>query len=51
VSLKPDFASVSVPYLDRLPAIHWNLQNLKKLQESNPEKFRQQYAKLADLFP
>ena len=51
VSLKPDFASVSVPDLDRLPAIRWKLQNLKKLQECNPEKFRQQYEKLADLFP
>lgn len=41
VSLKPDFASVPIPDLDRLPAIRWKLQNLKKLQASDSVKFRE----------
>lgn len=50
VSLNPDFSTLGIPNLDRMPAIRWKLQNLEKLKKSNPEKFNEQYMKLAHLF-
>lgn len=51
VLLKPDFSSLGIPNLDRMPAIRWKLRNLQKLKESNPGKFNEQYDKLVKLFP
>lgn len=50
VSLNPDFPSLGIPNLDRMPAIRWKLQNLEKLKKSNPGKFNEQYKKLEQLF-
>lgn len=50
VSLNPDFKTLGIPNLDRMPAIRWKLQNLEKLKKSNPEKFNEQYLKLEYLF-
>jgi len=50
VSLNPDFPSLGIPNLDRMPAIRWKLQNLEKLKTSNPGKFEEQYKKLVQLF-
>lgn len=48
--LNPDFPSLGIPNLDRMPAIRWKLQNLEKLKKSNPGKFNEQYKKLEQLF-
>jgi len=50
VSLNPDFPSLGIPNLDRMPAIHWKLQNLEKLKNNNPGKFNEQYKKLRQIF-
>jgi len=49
VSLQADFVSINIPNVDRLPAISWKQQNLKRLQKENPMKFVEQYEKLARL--
>ena len=46
VSLNADFASFNIPNIEKLPAIKWKIQNLKKLCEINPDKFRQEYDNL-----
>jgi Domain of unknown function (DUF1814). len=50
VALNPDFQSLGIPNVDRLPAIRWKLQNLEKLKKSNPDKFIEQHEKLLQLF-
>lgn len=37
--------------LDALPAIRWKLENLKRLRDSNPEKFHLQSTLLAQVLP
>lgn len=49
VSLKADLSRASIPNLDRLPAIGWKQENLRRLQSENPKKFEEQYEKLYDL--
>jgi len=49
VSLKADLSRVSIPNLDRLPAIGWKQENLRRLQSKNPRKFEEQYEKLYEL--
>lgn len=46
VSLNADFENFSIPNLEKLPAIKWKVQNLEKLREINPDKFRQEYDNL-----
>jgi len=50
ISLQADFSSVDIPNLDRLPAVCWKRQNLKRLQKENSAKFEEQYEKLARFF-
>ncbi len=50
VSLRTDFSSVDIPNLDRLPAVCWKRQNLKRLQKENPAKLEAQYEKLRRFF-
>jgi hypothetical protein len=50
VSLTPDFQTLGIPNLDRMPAIRWKLQNLERLKKSNPDKFDEQYEKLVQYF-
>ena len=49
VSLKADLSRASIPNLDRLPAIAWKQENLRRLQSENPRKFKEQYEKLYEL--
>lgn len=49
VSLEADLSRASIPNLDRLPAISWKQENLRRLQSENPKKFEEQYKKLYDL--
>jgi hypothetical protein len=49
VSLEADLSKASIPNLDRLPAIGWKQENLRRLQSENPKKFEEQYEKLYDL--
>ena len=42
VTGEPDWLLMKCPHLSKLPAIRWKLQNLAKLQKSNPGKFTQQ---------
>ena len=46
VAGEPDWRLMKCPHLSQLPAIRWKLQNLAKLQKSNPGKFTQQADKL-----
>lgn len=41
--LKPDWSHYD---FGKFPAVKWKLQNLQKLKEQNPEKYRQQYEAL-----
>ena len=49
VSLNADLSRATIPNLDRLPAIGWKQENLRRLQSENPRKFQEQYEKLYDL--
>ncbi|HOI22536.1 MAG TPA: nucleotidyl transferase AbiEii/AbiGii toxin family protein [Spirochaetales bacterium] len=49
VSLKADLSRALIPNLDRLPAIGWKQENLRRLQSENPKKFEEQYEKLYNL--
>jgi len=42
VAGEPDWQLMKCPHLSQLPGILWKLQNLAKLQKSNPGKFTQQ---------
>ena len=42
----PDWRLMECSHLSQLPAIRWKLQNLAKLQKSNPGKFTQQVEEL-----
>ena len=46
VALNADFASFNIQNLEKFPAVKWKLQNLKKLHEINPDKFKQEYHSL-----
>lgn len=50
ISLKVNLEDFNIPNLDKLPAVKWKLYNLKKLQASNPEKFKEQYILLKEYF-
>jgi len=50
VSSQSDFSSIDIPNLDLLPAVGWKLQNLKRLRETNPVKFEEQYRNLQEYF-
>jgi len=39
---RPDWSLMQCPHLKDLPAIRWKLENLAKLNRSNPAKFNQQ---------
>lgn len=42
----PDWLLMKCPHLSQMPAIRWKLQNLARLQKSNPGKFTQQSEEL-----
>ncbi len=46
VSLNINFERFNIPNIEKLPAIKWKIQNLEKLREINPDKFRQEYDNL-----
>ncbi len=46
VSLNTNFESFNIPNIEKLPAIKWKIQNLEKLREINPDKFKQEYDNL-----
>lgn len=50
VALNLDFKSFNIPNLEKLPAIKWKIQNLKKLKNINPVKFKQEYTNLKKIF-
>ena len=50
ISLKVNLEDFNIPNLDKLPAVKWKLYNLKKLQSSNSEKFKEQYILLKKYF-
>ena len=39
-----------VPHVSQLPGVRWKQHNLEKLRRTNPSKFAEQYAKLAERF-
>lgn len=41
VRAEPDWSLLGVPHLPDLPAIRWRLQNLQKLAEEKPARFRE----------
>lgn len=50
VSLKVNLEDFNIPNLDKLPAVKWKIYNLKKLQSSNLQKFKEQYILLNEYF-
>ena len=46
VSLRLDLATISIPNIDKLPAILWKQQNLTRLRERDYKKFCEQEKKL-----
>jgi hypothetical protein len=40
VRAAPDWSLLEIPHLHELPAIRWRLQNLERLAEVNPDRFR-----------
>lgn len=49
VSDEPDWMLMKCCQLPQLPAIKWKLQNLARLNESNPRKFSQQSDELSKM--
>jgi predicted nucleotidyltransferase component of viral defense system len=47
VRAEPQWDLMPFQHLHELPALQWRLQNLTKLQKTNPEKFRAQHDELA----
>ena len=50
VSLEDHPSAFGIPHLAELPAIVWKRRNLESLRASNPGKFAEQRAKLAEVF-
>jgi len=46
---EPDWKSAGVEHADRLPAIQWKLDNIRKLANRNPKKHEEQSAALNEL--
>jgi predicted nucleotidyltransferase component of viral defense system len=46
--LTPDWNCLDIPEILALPAIHWKLANLQKLQDKNPKKFEDMLAALQE---
>ena len=46
---QPDFDLIGLPEAEALPAIHWKLENLRKLKENNPGKHKAQRAQIEAL--
>ena len=44
--LEPDWSTYD---FERFPSIQWKIQNLKKLKETNPDKYKEQAKKLKRL--
>ncbi len=40
VRAEPNWSLLDIPHLEHLPGVRWKLQNLQKLAETNPTKFR-----------
>ncbi|MBP7479594.1 MAG: hypothetical protein KA785_04035 [Spirochaetaceae bacterium] len=49
VSLEPDFSSIDIPNLERMPSVLWKLHNLETLKKTNNSKFNEQYEKIIEL--
>jgi hypothetical protein len=47
---KPAWERLGVPHAHELPAIRWKLENLQRLADTSPEKFKQQRAELEKRF-
>lgn len=44
---EPEWPLLDIEHLEQMPAVRWKLQNLRKLAETNPAKFRDQADELA----
>lgn len=47
---EPDFTAIGLPQAQTLPAVRWNLLNLKKLKDKSPTKHAAQRQELEELF-
>lgn len=48
VAGEPDWSLLDIPHLEQLPGIRWKLQNLSRLQDTDPARFAEQSRLLAD---
>lgn len=46
---EPNWKLINIPNITKLPAIKWKLQNLEKLKEIDPKKFKEQTTKMQQL--
>jgi len=49
VANKPEWAALGIVHAEQLPGIRWKIQNLEKLQKTNPKKFAEQAEALTRL--
>jgi len=49
VKNEPDWASLAIAHAKQLPGIRWKIQNLERLQKTNPKKFAEQSDTLTKL--
>ena len=49
VAIRPEWPLLKIPHLERMPGIRWKLQNLARLQKSDPMRFTEQFEMLAKL--
>jgi hypothetical protein len=50
VQAEPEWDAAPCIHLSEMPAIRWKIENLRRLQRSNPAKFQQQSDELQDRF-
>ena len=48
VEAEPDWTEAPCPHLSEMPALQWQLQNLRKLRSSNPRKYADQSKELKE---
>jgi hypothetical protein len=50
VAAAPQWELLGVPHVAELPAVRWKLENLERLRQEDPAKFRLQHDLLAGRF-
>lgn len=49
VANRPEWSLLKISHLERMPGIRWKMQNLERLEKSDPKRFARQFDALAKL--